>query len=469
LRQGGITIDASNAGVILDGTSTPPHTQGLCITSDNNVIKGLQIVHFTSNGVGINDGAKYNIIGGDRNKGNGPLGEGNLISGNRYDGVAITGKGTTDNRVIGNFIGTDLTGTHALPNAVAGVYIGQGASHNVIGGTTTADRNIISGNARAELSLMKRASGNRVVGNYIGTDTSSGASLGNAFMEVSMEMGAFNNIIENNVIISNGSCVIISDWGSHFNQVIGNFIGVDATGTISLGGTGGGICVNASFNKIGGTTPAERNIVSGNGGKGIRVGWLGVTDAIIIGNYIGTDVSGKQGLGNGSHGILLTEGTRHSFVGDMTEGEHNVISSNRDSGINLECIGVRYNLVGSNFIGTDVIGTASLPNQWGITINYAEPNFIQRNTIAYSQDCGILINAGKGNLIFHNNITDNTTNAFDSGRSNYWYDRHEGNYWSDYEGKDTDGDGIGDTPYLVPPNGVDNYPLMEPYGNKSVF
>ncbi len=464
LWQGGITIDASNAGVILDGSSTPPYTQGLCIDSDNNVIRGLQIVHFSSNGVSINKGAKYNIIGGDRNKGNGPLGEGNLISENGYDGVQIVGEGTTNNRVIGNFIGTDLTGTRALPNKAHGVYIGQGASHNVIGGTTPADRNIISGNARAEVSLMRQANGNSVVGNYIGTDASGGASLGNAFMGVSIELGAFNNIIKCNVISSNGSCVIISDWGSHFNQVIGNFIGVDATGTIPLGGAGGGIGVNASFNKIGGTTPAERNIVSGNGGKGIRVGWLGVTDAIIIGNYIGTDVSGTRGLGNGAHGILLTQGTRHSFVGGMTEGERNVISSNRDSGINLECIGVRYNLVGGNFVGTDVTGTASLPNQWGITINYAEHNFVQRNIIAYNQKLGILINAGKGNLIFHNNLIDNTNNASDSGCSNYWHNRHEGNYWSDYEGKDTDGDGIGDIPYRIAPNGVDNYPLMDPYG-----
>ncbi|MBI2957239.1 MAG: hypothetical protein HYY32_00200, partial [Chloroflexi bacterium] len=422
LKQGGLTIDASNAGVIVDGSGTPPDAVGLNIISDGNVIKGLQILNFPGPGVfiGGNFAAKGNVIGGDRARGSGPLGEGNLISGNgggvgmfgpgttgnraignyigtdvtgtsakgnRYNGVSINGgasgnaiggtipgernvisgngwagvvingEGTMGNRVVGNYIGLDTTGTRAMGHPEAGVFIASGASHNLVGGTAPGERNVVAGNGREEIGLMAGAHHNMIVGNYAGSDAAGLVNLGKSASAVTMELGVFSNVVRGNVISTDGGVsVMLSDWGTWGNEVVGNLIGVNAAGTTSLGNTGDGIHVNASFNKIGGMSPQERNIVSGKGGNGIKVGWRSITDVVVIGNYIGTDATGTKALGNAQDGIRLTEGTHHSFIGGATEAERNVISGNRGRGIDLQDIGVRYNFVAGNYIGTDASG-----------------------------------------------------------------------------------------------------------------
>ncbi|HLA05800.1 MAG TPA: hypothetical protein VJ022_00025, partial [Anaerolineales bacterium] len=86
LNQGNLTIDASDAGVILDGSNitTPDPQHGLAIWSDGNIVLGLQITGFSNAGIALY--GEYNVIGGDRKIGDAPLGQGNLISGN-YFGV----------------------------------------------------------------------------------------------------------------------------------------------------------------------------------------------------------------------------------------------------------------------------------------------------------------------------------------------------------------------------------------------
>jgi hypothetical protein len=512
LSQGNMTIDASDAGVILDGSSTTGGTSGLHLKSDGNSVKGLQITGFSGSGVLIDD-CRDNLIGGDSTVGHAPLGEGNLISGNDqgvniigedaagnivsgnyigtditgrdvrasrnvvggmspgqrniisgngWAGVALTGEGTSGNRVVGNYIGLDASGAHTLGHVEAGVRITFGASGNIIGGETPAERNVVSGNGRVEIGLQQTSS-NRVVGNYIGTDSTGSVNLGNTLWAVGMESGAFNNTIERNVISTNGINVVISDWGSWGNEVIGNFIGVDATGTKSLGGTGDGIHVNASFNKIGGTMPGERNMISGNGGNGIKIGWRSTSDVVVIGNYIGTDVSGTRALGNSQNGIRLTEGTRHSFVGGASQAERNVIAANQRYGVYLGGLGVRYNFIIGNYVGVGADNTATLANHSGIVIESAAHNFVQVNLVAYNSAYGVVVHSGNSNHIHHNSLVNNPNNASDHGSHNSWDDGSEGNYWSDYKGKDVNGDRIGEIPYQVPPNALDNYPLMEPY------
>ena len=97
--------------------------------------------------------------------------------------------------------------------------------------------------------------------------------------------------------------------------------------------------------------------------------------------------------------------------------------------------------------------------------NTASNNTLIGNTASNNSITGILMDSSSNNILYHNNLVDNTNyNAYVSNANNQWDSGSEGNYWSDYTGNDSDGDGIGDIPYLIPGGrNVDLYPLMAPY------
>jgi len=135
-------------------------------------VSGTAAISNTGNGVSISggEGAQYNVIGGDT------PGKRNLISGNGdqgTDGVIIFGAGTTNNTVSANYIGTDVSGATAIANGGSGIYIGYGASHNLVGGDTPGERNLISGNTFDGVAIFDSGTtDNTVSGNYIGTNAS---------------------------------------------------------------------------------------------------------------------------------------------------------------------------------------------------------------------------------------------------------------------------------------------------------
>ena len=146
ITQGKLVIDASDAGVILDGTRLPLefNSTGLEIYSDDNTVRGLQILGFHGAGIVVAGGAKHNAIGGDRTLGTGPSGQGNVLGNNGF-GIALWGEGTSYNAIVGNLIGTDVSGTTAVSNRSSGVYIAEGASHNVIGPENVIAHNLMDG------------------------------------------------------------------------------------------------------------------------------------------------------------------------------------------------------------------------------------------------------------------------------------------------------------------------------------
>lgn len=168
-----LTIDASNAGVILDGDNCSGGcVVGLEIHSNGNTIRGLQIINFPDVGIILSGGAKHNMIGGDRRIGSGPLGQGNLISGN-IRGIGIWDEGVSFNTITGNLIGTDVTGLNSLGNQGPGIQIARGAHHNTIG-----PDNIIAYNGDAGIEIGDPDSvGNTITQNSIHSNGAQGIFL----------------------------------------------------------------------------------------------------------------------------------------------------------------------------------------------------------------------------------------------------------------------------------------------------
>ena len=158
------------------------------------------------------------------------------------------------NHIEGCYIGVDAAGTTAMGNKWAAIYVS--GPDNVIGGTTTAARNVISGNE--------------------------------------------------------GMAVYVSDWASR-TVIQGNYIGTDPTGTIAIPNRSG-ILSQGPDTLIGGTVPGARNLVSGNESGGITVGNPTATGNIVQGNYIGTDVTGTMALPN-QVGIYVSSSASNAVIG----------------------------------------------------------------------------------------------------------------------------------------------------------
>ncbi|MCT7954700.1 DUF4347 domain-containing protein [Laspinema palackyanum] len=298
----------------------------------------------------------------------------NLISGNRADGIQISGSSANDNRVTGNLIGTDFTGNVALANGEAGVVIAQRATGNQIGGTTEGDRNIISGNQSTGVSVQINATNNQVIGNFIGTNITGQSALSNGIGLYII--AAANTTIgglepgSGNLISGNRSDGIDLGLASSDTLIAGNYIGTDVTGTLAIGNGRHGIFSDAFPRNtiIGGTTPNARNLISGNSRDGL---YLDASNNRVLGNFIGTQIDGISPLGNADDGIKLVSLTGNSLIGGTATGEANRIGFNGRAGIQVSVgtnNGILSNAIFSNGrLGIDLVGPAS--NLAGTTAN----------------------------------------------------------------------------------------------------
>lgn len=151
------------------------------------------------------------------------------------------------------------------------------------------------------------------------------------------------------------------------NVIAGNYFGLDSTGAASLPIGGLSIYVTTPGNTIGGTTPAERNVISGVTNRGLYFEGNDATGNLVKGNYIGTDASGTVGIGNIA-GIFFDNAPGNT-IGGATPAERNVISGN-SVGIHLSGSGANKNVIKGNYIGTKPDGTGNLSNGfYGIYIS----------------------------------------------------------------------------------------------------
>ena len=264
-------------------------------------------------------------------------------------GIRIEGSAATGNKITGNFIGTDSSGTQDFGNSDAGVYLA--GPNNTVGGATAGARNVISGNESLGVHV-DASGGNQITGNYIGTDAFGTKDLGNTDQGVFIGSAPNNTIggteAEARNVISGNDDAGVLVFNAAGNKVLGNYVGTDATGTKDLGNADVGVKVTrASSTTIGGTTTGERNVISGNDEDGVNL--FDAEANKVAGNFIGTDKNGTAPLGNTADGVHITNAPNNT-VGGTTAGERNVISGNHGSGVGIEGPDATGNRVLSNSI-----------------------------------------------------------------------------------------------------------------------
>ncbi|MFP4437025.1 MAG: right-handed parallel beta-helix repeat-containing protein, partial [Chloroflexaceae bacterium] len=474
LTENGTTIDGTSFDgdptIVLSGEDLVSGVGLQIFNSSNNTIQGLIIVNFPgttlNSGIGIyifgssatenqvvgnyignkfgeantDDPTKYgnaqagikidaqasqNTIGGTSSE------ERNYISGNKGDGIILS-TNTISNTILGNYIGLIRVGAvFKLGNAGHGIQINN-SQGNIVGGTTSDQRNIISGNSLTGVLLTGFSTmDNTIVGNYIGTDQNGFLDRGNGSDGVRISDGASDNVvtgtgaapavISGNGDLAAGDCrlnggygVLIRDRGTIGNQVVGSYIGVNKDGgqsiDIDLGNACGGVRIedDASDNLIGGPVfnTNQRNVISGNTGYGVSIGrtttgYTSVVSNTIAGNHIGVNLDGTQVISNTTGGVLVDLPANNTTIGGSTEAERNVISGNDGPGIFVNGTPVNgtttlSTTITGNIIGLGRSGTATAANTGdGIRVTGGEilriggPTEAEGNLIAANGGDGI--------------------------------------------------------------------------------
>ncbi len=411
--------------VVLDGYTQPGSSVNTSAFGDgNNAV--LKIV--------LDGNLAGNAASALRVKGGGSVVRGLVINNFKTTtGIEISGSGGC--RVEGCFVGTDITGSQAVEN-MNGVLI-AGSSYNTIGGTTAAQRNVISGSKYAGVYVVNGASQNSIMGNYIGLSASGKEALGNTEIGVYILDASTNKIGGATVGAGNaiGGCVSESSVGVAIwingaaapqNVVMGNLVGLNADGSDTVHNNAAGMYVDGSANIVGGTASGARNIISGHHFGGLFVD--GDTN-VVLGNYIGTDITGIKALGNRGSGLQVT-GSGNT-IGGCTVGAGNVVSGNSGCGISLSgTIGsitpheARFNRIEGNRVGTQSDGASPLGNT-GVGILFGSSAFENAigdtlegagNIIAFNDSGGVLIPTADpkssgatstNNRILHNSVFGN--------------------------------------------------------------
>jgi len=350
------TVAGNLIGTGLDGFAAVPNASGVLLTG----------------------GTHDNKIGGLL-----PF-EGNVLSGNTFEGVGIY-SGGLDNDIVGNLIGTDRNGFFSIPNDVGVRFNGAFdlTSGNAISG------NVISGNFYGVILFGSNVQDNVIQGNLIGTDINGDFAVPNFNDGIQILVGAHDNLIggivsvgppgsaPGNVISGNGGNGIYIE-ASNFNTVQGNLIGVstgesDDVFTTSIPNVQNGVyLLNSSYTLIGGPESGARNIISSNGQNGVLIqDSVPASFNTVQGNFIGVGLNSFELVfGNGANGVEI-DNSDNNIVAD------NVISGNLQNGVYLSGYGAFDNEILGNHIGTDKTGEFNVGNHAdGIRLDGAHDNII---------------------------------------------------------------------------------------------
>jgi CSLREA domain-containing protein len=410
----GVTISSGATGNMIGGNNDGGPCSGSCNLISGNGSNGVNISDSGANtvrgnviGLTLNAGSRLpnsftgiEVLGNSSGVviGGATAGDGNIIAGNNEDGIQVFSAGVT---IQGNFVGTNSFGNVGLFNAGRGIRVS--AANCVIGGNSTAARNVVSGNGDVGILLFAGAVGCQVLGNYIGIKPIGADGLANTGHGIRVE--AANVTVGDNVVSGNGGNGISLETVTGAS-VRGNRIGLNAPGVNAVSNALNGISLSGldATNTIGGLGAGEGNVISGNTLAGIEVKRAGPS---ILGNVIGLNFGGSGAVPNGGSGILLNPSVT-PVVGSLIRS--NTISGNTQHGVDIRPASTA-NTIANNRIGTNALGTAPVPNaDHGILVSGPDnviggPTVADRNLISGNRDGGVLVvatasgTAIKGNYI----------------------------------------------------------------------
>jgi hypothetical protein len=276
---------------------------GLDLAGSDSVVQGNRIGTDVTGTLplGNGTGVRVDIAGnGENTIGGTDPGAGNLISGN---GIGIgTDPGVNYNVIQGNLVGTDITGTQALGNTTG---VELGSAGNLLGGTAPGAGNVISGNRGDGMYVLRGSNliqGNLIGTTSSGTMPLGNG--GDGIRMLYLDGGVFNTIGgpgDGNVISNNRGEGILSTM--RFTTIQGNLIGTDVTGTVPMGNGGNGVDLGDANDLVGGV--GAGNVISNNGGDGIIASYDNTTiQGNLIGTDI-TGMVPMGNAGNGVHLIGL--------------------------------------------------------------------------------------------------------------------------------------------------------------------
>lgn len=437
-------LPSINDPVVIEGYTQPgasANTNGPS-QADNAVLQiEINGANGNQNGLVLSDTADGSTVRG-------------LVIDNGFSfGILIGANNVT---VEGCFIGVDPTGTKAQANGNGiGYGFGQDTANGLIGGTTPAARNVISGNGHGIFIF----SGNQTIqGNLIGTDVSGLVGIAN---EVGVEIQASGGhliggatAVARNVINGHSSAVRIASNASA-NKIQGNFIQVLIDGLTPGDVPFNGISIDTGSTdiEVGGPTSTPGtglgNVI-GACGIGIQAGG---SNHKIQGNLIGTDATGTKALGIAQNGIALF-GNASTTIGGPTVDTRNIIAACGGFAIQIDqgltSTPPSNNLVQNNFIGTNINGVLnSMGNGGGVLLQSSQNgtnNQLLSNVIAGNAGSGVVLRSGATNTAIQgNSIFSNGGLGMDLGGGT-----------QDAFGVTANDPGDGDTG----PNGLQNYPVI---------
>ena len=326
------------------------------------------------------------------------------------------------------------------------------------------------------IEMVDRSSRNRIIENHLennhmglelfsvnpGSDnTISANEISNNTNGMIVKDFINTNILGNKLVMNEYALVVGAGSGSILrnNTMTDNTYGFKAFNVqgveVDTSNTVNGKPIYYWVNQRGKTVPADAGYVALIGCTGITVKNLylaGNLEGVFLGSTTNSTIVNNRLSGN-LFGINLDSSHNNTISGNIV--------TNNQNGIGLT----------SSSSNNTIYGNEITANTSGLFIDDASGNSIIGNNITnsetgvYTQYCGI-------NTIHHNNFINNTKNWDDEGLAPFpwgppvsvsvWDDGKEGNYWDDYTGADSDGDGIGDTPYVIGENNQDNHPLMNP-------